>query len=121
TPSETYTLSLHDALPILIPIANLDKMEPILDFATLIKSKKSHHPLNILSVVADNEQAERNMADARRNLDNMARYASGSETEVELLTTIDYNIASGIGRTSKELFADCLILGWPSATSFVEK
>lgn len=106
---------------ILIPIANLDKMEPILDFATLIKSKKSHHPLNILSVVADNEQAERNMANARRNLDNMARYASGSETEVELLTTIDYNIASGIGRTSKELFADCLILGWPSATSFVEK
>lgn len=106
---------------ILIPIANLASMEPILDFATLIKSKKSHHPLNILSVVADNEQAELNLANARRNLDNMARYASGSETEVELLTTIDFNIASGIGRTSKELFADCLILGWPSATSFIEK
>ncbi|WDF67192.1 cation:proton antiporter [Sphingobacterium oryzagri] len=106
---------------ILIPIANLANMEPILDFATLIKSKKSHHPLNILSVVADNEQAERNMGNARRNLDSMAKYASGSETEVELLTTIDYNIASGIGRTSKELFADCLILGWPSAASFIEK
>ncbi|WP_437918609.1 cation:proton antiporter domain-containing protein [Sphingobacterium sp. LRF_L2] len=110
----------HEEL-LLIPIANLANMERILDFATLIKSKKSHHPLHILSVVADNEQAERNAISARKNLDNMAKYASGSETEVELITTLDYNIASGIGRTSKELFADCLILGWPSATSFVEK
>ncbi|RZF61612.1 cation:proton antiporter [Sphingobacterium corticibacterium] len=106
---------------LLLPIANLDTMEPILDFATLIKSKKSPHPLHILSVVADNEQAERNMANARKNLDSMAKYASGSETDVELLSTIDFNIASGIGRTSKEILADCLILGWPSATSFIDK
>ncbi|QBQ41562.1 cation:proton antiporter [Sphingobacterium psychroaquaticum] len=106
---------------ILIPIANLANMEPILDFATLIKSKKSHHPLHILSVVPDNEEAERNTLNARKNLDSMVRYASGSETEVEILTTLDHNIGSGIGRTSKELFADCIILGWPSATSFIEK
>lgn len=106
---------------LLLPIANLNTMEPILDFATLIKSKKSPHPLHILSVVADNEQAERNMANARKNLDNMAKYASGSEMDVELLSTIDFNIASGIGRTSREILADCLILGWPSATSFIDK
>lgn len=106
---------------LLLPIANLDTMEPILDFATLIKSKKSPHPLHILSVVADNEQAERNTANARKNLDSMAKYASGSEMDVELISTIDFNIASGIGRTSKEIFADCLILGWPSATSFIDK
>ncbi len=106
---------------LLLPIANLDTMEPILDFATLIKSKKSPHPLHILSVVADNEQAERNIANARKNLDSMAKYASGSEMDVELLSTIDFNIASGIGRTSKDILADCLILGWPSATSFIDK
>ncbi len=106
---------------ILIPIANLSNMEAILDFATLIKSKKSPHPLNILSVVPNDEQAERNVQLARQNLDKMARYASGSETDVELITTIDFNIANGIGRASREAFADCLILGWPSATSFVEK
>jgi len=38
---------------IMIPIANYRNMEPILDFATLIKSKKSHYPINIVSVVAD--------------------------------------------------------------------
>lgn len=106
---------------IMIPIANLDNMEPILDFATLIKSKKSTHPLNILSVVPDNEQAEKNLIAARKNLDSMAKYASGSETEVELMATIDYNIGGGIGRKSKEIFANCIILGWPSATSFIDK
>lgn len=106
---------------IMIPIANLNNMEPILDFATLIKSKKSHYPLSILSVVPDNERAERNLIEARKNLDNMAQYASGSETEVELLTTIDYNIAAGIARMSRHSLADCIIMGWPSAVSFVEK
>ncbi len=106
---------------ILIPIANLSKMEPILDFAALIRSQKSPHPLSILSVVPDNEQAEKNLVTARKNLDSMAKYASGSETELDLMTTLDHNIASGIGRTAKEIFADCIILGWPSATSFIDK
>ncbi len=106
---------------IVIPIANLNNMEAILDFATLIKSKKSPHPLNILSVVPNDEQAERNVMLARQNLDKMAKYASGSETDVELITSIDFNIANGIGRAARDAFADCLILGWPSASSFVEK
>lgn len=106
---------------IMIPLANLNNMESILDFATLIKSKKSHYPLNIVSVVADNEQAARNVSEARRNLDSMAKYASGSETEVELITAVDYNIAGGIARMTRQTLADCVIMGWPSAASFVEK
>jgi len=51
----------------------------------------------------------------------MARYAAGSETELNLMATIDHNIPSGIGRTSREVFADCIIIGWPSATSFLDK
>ena len=106
---------------ILIPIANLDKMEPILDFAALVKSKKSHYPISILSVVPNNAQAERNLINARRNLDNMAKYASGSETEVEMLTTVDFNIASGISHMARQTFADCIIMGWPSVTNFLDK
>lgn len=106
---------------IMIPLANLNNMEPILDFATLVKSKKSPYPLNIVSVVADDEQAELNILEARKNLDNMARYASGSETEVELITAVDFNIASGIARMTRQTMADCVIMGWPSVASFVEK
>lgn len=106
---------------IMIPIANLNSMEAILDFSTLVKSKISPHPLNILSVVSNDEQAEKNFQLARQNLDKMANYAAGSETEVDLITKVDYNIANGIGHASKENFANCLILGWPQAVSFVEK
>ena len=106
---------------IMIPIANMSTMEPILDFATFIKSKKSPYPLNILSVVPDNEQAEKNIQEAKRNLENTAKYASGSETEVELLTAVDINIPSGIARMSKKVLADCIIMGWPSVVSFVDK
>src|SRR5690606_26201011 len=106
---------------ILIPIANLGTMEPILDFATLVKSKRSPFPISILSVVPDDKQAQRNLIDARKNLDNTARYASGSETEVEMLTPVDFNIPSGISHMAKQTFADCIIMGWPSATSFLDK
>ncbi|HMR18113.1 MAG TPA: cation:proton antiporter, partial [Sphingobacterium sp.] len=106
---------------LLIPIANFSLMEPILDFATLIKSKKSPYPVNILSVVPDDAQAEKNLKDARQNLDNMAKYASGAETEVEMLTKVDFNIANGISDMSRQTLADCIIMGWPSATSFLDK
>jgi Kef-type K+ transport system membrane component KefB len=106
---------------ILIPLANMENMKPLLDFATLMRSKKSHYPISIVSVVKDNEQAEKNMAIARKNLDNIVKYASGSETEVSIATTIDYNIPSGISRSAKEVMADCILLGWPSASNFVDK
>ncbi len=106
---------------LMIPIANLNNMESILDFATLIKSKKSPHPINVVSVVADNQQAAQNMATARKNLDNTAKYASGSETEVAVMTTVDINIASGISTSARDIMADCLILGWPQESGFIEK
>src|SRR5690606_14828042 len=87
---------------ILIPIANLETMEPILEFAALVKSKRSHYPISMLSVVPDDAQAEKNLITARRNLDSMAKYASGSETEVEMLTTVDFNIPSGISHMAKQ-------------------
>ncbi|MGE8241667.1 MAG: cation:proton antiporter, partial [Sphingobacterium sp.] len=106
---------------ILISIANMDNMEPILDFSTYIKSKKCTQPVNIVSVVKDNEQAQLNMSKARKNLDNMVRYASGSETNVNISATIDLNIASGVARSAKEVSANCIVLGWPSAANFMDK
>lgn len=106
---------------LLIPIANFSIMEPILDFAALIKSKKSPYPVNILSVVPNNAQAEKNLKDAQQRLDTMAKYASGAEMEVEMLTKVDFNIANGISDMSRETLADAIIMGWPSATSFLDK
>jgi len=106
---------------LLVPIANLNNMEILLDFATLIKNKKSLHPVTILTVVPNNEMAEANLKKARKNLDSTAKYASGSEIEVNMMATIDYNIAGGISRASREVLADSILIGWPSQTGIIEK
>lgn len=106
---------------LMLPIANLNNMESLLDFATLIKSKKSPMPVTVVTVVPNNEQAEKNLKTARKNLDSTAKYASGSETEVNMMATIDYNIASGISRAAREVNADAIIIGWPSKVGIIEK
>lgn len=106
---------------LILPIANLNNMEALLDFATLIKSKSSPHPLTVVTVVPDNELAEQNLLKARRNLDSTAKYASGSETEVSIMATVDYNIPNGISRAALEQSADGILLGWPSKPGIIEK
>lgn len=106
---------------LMLPIANLNNMESLLDFATLIKSKHSPHPITVLTVVPNNEMAEQNLKKARKNLDSTAKYASGSETEVNMMATIDYNIAGGISRAAREVAADGILLGWPSKPGIIEK
>lgn len=106
---------------LLLPIANLNNMEALLDFATLIKSKRSPHPITVLTVVPNNEMAENNLKRARANLNSTARYASGSEIEVQMMATIDHHIASGISRAVREVGADAILLGWPSKPGIIEK
>lgn len=106
---------------LMLPIANLNNMEALLDFATLIKSKNSPHPITLVTVVPNNEMAELNLKTARKNLDSTAKYASGSETAANMMATVDYNIAGGISRAAREVSADCIVLGWPSKTGIIEK
>src|SRR5690606_17654305 len=106
---------------ILLPIANLNNMEPLLDLATLIRNEKSPHQPTILSVVPNNEMAELNLKKARNNLDSIAKYISGTETEVNIMATIDFNIAGGISRASREILATCILIGWPSKVSIIDK
>ncbi|WP_262246704.1 cation:proton antiporter [Parapedobacter soli] len=118
-PSSEKNIAREEQL--MLPIANLNNMESLLDFATLMKSKQSPHPITVVTVVPNNEQAEENLKRARKNLDSTAKYASGSETEVNMIATIDYNIASGISRAAREVGADAILLGWPSRPGIIEK
>ncbi len=106
---------------ILMPIANLSNMEMLLELAVYIKNKKSNHPITILSVVPNNEEAEKNLVKARKNLLSLVNIASANETRVNITATIDYNIAGGIIRASRELMADTIIIGWPGKTGLIER
>lgn len=115
------TNSLYSNEHILVPIANASNMEKLLEFAFLIKDKKSANPISILSVVPNNDGSELNIIKSRNKLDEYVRQASATEIKVNVISTIDHNAASGIARTSREIMADIIIIGWPRKAGFFEK
>lgn len=106
---------------ILMPIANVNKINQLLEFAVLIKDKRSVNPIAVLTVVSNNDDSEVNIIKAQNRLEKFVVEASASETDAKILTTIDHNVASGIARVSREIIADIIILGWPTRAGFFNK
>lgn len=106
---------------ILLAVEDIKNVEKLLDLSVLIKAKKSPNPISILSVVSNNNEAEKNILKARTKLEEFINQAAATETRVNLITTIDHNIASGISRVSREIMADIIILGWPQRSDIFEK
>lgn len=110
-----------DTEKILVAVADFARLEQMVDLASLMKEPSSSHPIHLLSVVHNNESAENNLKEARKKLEGLQHYASAADTEVQIITTLDYNAANGVSRTSKEISATTLLLGWPRKTTFLNK
>ena len=106
---------------ILMPFANIENVEKLLEFSIFIKDKKSPNPIAILSVVSNNDEAEVNILKARNKLEQFVKQASASEINVNVIATIDHNVASGISRIAREIMADMIVLGWPRRTGLINK
>lgn len=114
-------VGLHTDEQILIPIANTKNMNKILEFAILIKDKKSRNPLDILTVVPNDTEAEINIRKANDTLTEFIKDATASDTKADVISTIDHNPGSGMARMAKETMADIILLGWPRRIGFIEK
>jgi Kef-type K+ transport system membrane component KefB len=112
---------VHNSEHIMIPIANLDNMETLLEFAVFVKNKKSVNPITILSVVPNDEEAEKNLVRAKKNLQSLVKMALANETKVKITATIDHNIAGGIIRASREEMTDTILIGWPRKSGLIER
>ena len=106
---------------ILIPIADFNNMEAMLDLALLFHDKNSPYPISLLSVVPDTDNAQANLLTARKKLHETVKYASGNGTNVEVIATLDYNIPSGVLRIAKEKMANIVITGWPRKSTVFDK
>jgi len=120
-PSELKKGNEYSDEHILIPIANIESIEKLLEFSIFIRDKKSANPISILSVVSNNDEAEINIMKTRSKLEAFVRQASASETKVNIITTIDHNRPSGIARIAREIMADIIILGWPRRAALIDK
>lgn len=98
---------------ILVPLENSDNFSKLLDFAFVLKNKKSSSPITILNVVPNDEDAETNILKSKIKFEEYEKQASASEININAVSTIDHNIASGISRMSKELMSDIIVIEWP--------
>jgi Kef-type K+ transport system membrane component KefB len=98
---------------ILLPISNFSNIEKLLEFALLVKDKKSNYPLSVLSVVPNNEDAELNILKSKEKIENIVKQAAATEHQVNIITIIEKKAAIGIARTAREIMADLIIMGWP--------
>ena len=106
---------------ILLPIANMSSIEKLLEFSLLIKDKKSANPISILSVVPNNEEADNNIVKSKNKLEEYVKQASATEIKVNVIATIDQNVASGISRISREILSDIIVMGWPQNSGMLDK
>ncbi|MBC7885297.1 MAG: cation:proton antiporter [Saprospiraceae bacterium] len=106
---------------ILLTVTDNKYTDRLLEFALLIKDKKSPNPVSILSVVPNDLEAEVNIQKSKNKLEEYVKVGSATETKVNIIATIDHNEASGISRTSREIMSDIIITGWPQKKGFLDK
>ena len=97
---------------ILVPIANPNTLNQLIDFANLIKKPESKEPLIPLAVVPDDDEAEDNVRQNKKMLEQALIHAAVTDTPLNLYTRVDTNAASGIVRAAKEMLVTDIILGW---------
>ncbi|MBE0675557.1 MAG: cation:proton antiporter [Bacteroidales bacterium] len=97
---------------VLVPIANPENVEKLIDLAIIMRSKGTREPIYPLAIVKDDTEASRRIQEYRPVIEKITRHASASEINVHAVTRIDINIPDAIVRTSKEMMISEIVMGW---------
>lgn len=103
---------ISNAQRVLVPIANPETMEKLIDFAMVIKNPKDYSPIVGLTVVKDDDQAQARLLQSKKLLDKAIVYAASADQKIEIMSTIDRNVTSGIKRIATEKFITDIVAGW---------
>lgn len=97
---------------ILVPIADEDTMEPLIDLALLLKNSASAAPIYPLIVVKENGASKEKLIASNKILEKAELYASATDTPVDVLTRVDLNVTNGIIRAIKDQMITEVVIGW---------
>ncbi|MCH8567826.1 MAG: cation:proton antiporter [Balneolales bacterium] len=97
---------------ILVPLANPQTAESLVDIALMIKQRKSTEPLFPLTVARDNENVDAQVAEGEKILSHAVVHAAAAEVGVLPVTRVDMNVTNGIVRAVKELRISHIVIGW---------
>ena len=100
-----------EAERILIPVANPDTIEYLMNLSLLIRDTKQKDNLLALNVINDNNTSEGLELRGKRYLEKAAMITASADVPLRQITRYDLNIASGIIHTAKEYEVTDVIIG----------
>ena len=105
---------------ILIPVANPETIENLVNLALVIKDTKQKNGMIALNVINDNNSSENKELQGKRNLEKAAMIAAAADVPVTMVSRYDLNIASGIIHTIKEYEATDVVIGLHRKANIVD-
>ena len=105
---------------IMIPVANPETIEELMNLSLVIRDPKQKDNLVALNVINDNSSSERLELAGKRNLERAAKIAASVDVPLVQVSRYDLNIASGIIHTAKEYEVTDLIIGLHRKVNIVD-
>lgn len=96
---------------ILIPVANPETTENLVNLALMLKESKQGNALVALNVVTGSSNIKDRKQIGQKNLEKAAMIAAAADVKVNTVTRYDINVASGITHTIHEYSATNIVLG----------
>ena len=109
-----------EAERILIPVANPDTIEYLMNLSLLIRETKQKDNLLALNVINDNNTSEGLELRGKRYLEKAAMITASADVPLRQITRYDLNIASGIIHTAKEYEVTDVIIGLHRKVNIVD-
>ena len=109
-----------EAERILIPVANPDTIEYLMNLSLLIRDTKQKDNLLALNVINDNNTSEGLELRGKRYLEKAAMITASADVPLRQITRYDLNIASGIIHTAKEYEVTDVIIGLHHKVNIVD-
>ena len=109
-----------EAERILIPVANPDTIEYLMNLSLLIRDTKQKDNLLALNVINDNNTSEGLELRGKRYLEKAAMITASADVPLRQITRYDLNIASGIIHTAKEYEVTDVIIGLHRKVNIVD-
>ena len=109
-----------EAERILIPVANPETIEYLVNLSLLIRDPKQKDNLLALNVINDNNTSEGSELRGKRYLEKAAMITASADVSLRQITRYDLNIASGIIHTAKENEVTDVIIGLHRKVNIVD-
>ncbi|MFO7847092.1 MAG: cation:proton antiporter [Balneolaceae bacterium] len=102
---------------ILVPLANPETSDELMDIAFMVWDDKADQPIYPLTVARDDGNVEANVARGEKMLSHAVMHAAAAEIPVNPITRIDLNISKGISRAVEEKRISNILVGWNGEAS----